>query len=786
MDYIAHKNGEIVQTVKEHCENTSKIAAHFANELGAENIACLQGLLHDGGKFSERFCRYILSLSSDKRGDIDHSYAGAKYICELADMIDKNKYYAVSRFIARTIISHHGLHDWIDDNCEDYFDKRIGKSEDFEQIKENINEAFGRDKLTDLLEKARCEYEILRKSIRSFAENRPQRNEEFAFYLGVLERVFQSIIIDADRIDTAIFMDGKKFEENEANEDFWKKMYGRLEGELSSFSNKKDVISLQRRDISRRCADFAKNDVGVCRMVVPTGGGKTLSSLRFAIEFCRRHNKKKIIYTAPFMSILEQNSDVIRKIAGDSNFIEHHSNAFSDLSDSLLFEEIADYELHAERWDLPVIATTTVQLLNTLFSAKTTCVRRMHRLINSIIIIDEVQSIPLKCVNLFNLAVNFLTKICGAAVVLCSATQPVMENTNYPLVIDDNQSVTGDFKKDFQVFHRSDIVSNITPYGFDYDEAAEFCRERFYEAGNLLVIVNTKSAALNLYKRLRESLGNEAAVIHLSTNMCSQHRREFIDRIRLLLNPKNPKPVICISTQLIEAGVDISFRCVVRSLAGLDSAVQAAGRCNRNGECKNVCSVHIIRLKDENLGSFHQIKIAQGIFHSMIKSGKYSNYQANNAVLDFFAQLFSEEKSELSYNVKDCDRDTTILNLLAMNIERYAASSKSMSKFSCQAFRTAGVKFNVIDNNAVDVIVPYNDEAEELIEKLKCAKNNTLELLRNTQKFTVSVYKGAERKLGENNAVYKLENGTLILEKRFYSKEFGLNTEGSERELMMF
>lgn len=302
----------------------------------------------------------------------------------------------------------------------------------------------------------------------------------------------------------------------------------------------------------------------------------------------------------------------------------------------------------------------------------------------------------------------------------------------------------------------------------------------------MLVIVNTKSAALNLYKRLRESLGNETTVIHLSTNMCSQHRREFIDKIRLLLNPKNPKPVICISTQLIEAGVDISFRCVVRSLAGLDSAVQAAGRCNRNGECKNVCSVHIIRLKDENLGSLHQIKIAQGIFHSMIKSGKYSNYQANNAVSDFFAQLFSEEKSELSYNVKDCDRNTTILNLLAMNIERYAASSKSMSKFSCQAFRTAGVKFNVIDNNAVDVIVPYNDEAEELIEKLKCAKNNTLELLRNTQKFTVSIYKGAERKLGKNNAVYKLENGTLILEKRFYSKEFGLNTEGSERELMMF
>lgn len=784
MEYIAHINSEDVQTVLEHCQNTAKAASIFAAGFGGENIAQLQGLLHDGGKLTERFCQYILGNSHDKRGDIDHSYAGAKYICELADEKDKNKYYNVSRLIARTIVSHHGLHDWIDDDFEDYFEKRVGKNDDYELIRKNIDELFGRENLIDFLEKAQKEYEALRKSIRDFAENRPQKNDEFAFYLGMLERIFQSVIIDADRIDAASFMDKEPIDEDYNVEKLWKNMHNEIEKKVCSFSKYNDAISIQRQNISERCAKFAENKVGICRMVVPTGGGKTLSSLRFAIEYCCEHGKERIVYAAPFMSILEQNSDVIRKIAGNENFIEHHSNAFADLSDSEDLEELREYELHAERWDSPVIATTTVQLLNTLFSAKMTCVRRMHRLVNSVIIIDEVQSIPLKCINLFNLAINFLTKICGTTVVLCSATQPAVDITKYPIALDEKKSMTGDFSEDFRIFHRSDIVSDITPYGFDYDEAAVFCRKCFDDTGNLLVIVNTKAAALNLYKRLKESCSDEATVIHLSTNMCPQHRREIIKKIRSLLNDK--EPVICISTQLIEAGVDISFRCVVRSAAGLDSAVQAAGRCNRNGECENVCQVHIIKLKEENLGSLSEIKIAQSIFSSMLRSEKYTDYQSDEAVSAYFSQLFFEEKSLLSYNIKDCGINTTILNLLALNKDRYDASPMTMRKYSCQAFKTAGLLFNVIDNRANDVIVPYNDEAEKIIEELRSSGKNTTALLRRAQKYTVSVYKGTEKKLGENNAVYQLENGTLVLEKRFYSKDFGVSIEGAEQEVLMF
>ena len=191
---------------------------------------------------------------------------------------------------------------------------------------------------------------------------------------------------------------------------------------------------------------------------------------------------------------------------------------------------------------------------------------------------------------MFDLAINFLAYICGSAIVLCTATQPSTEDVPHPVILDKAESITGDYSADFEVFKRTEIIPVITPYGYSYEEASDFCMDKFAEAGNLLVIVNTKSAALKLYRLLKERCGSEAEVSHLSTNMCPQHRREKIEYIRSMLDKK---PVICVTTQLIEAGVDISFKCVVRSLAGLDSAVQAAGRCNRHGENNEICPVYL-------------------------------------------------------------------------------------------------------------------------------------------------------------------------------------------------
>lgn len=759
------------QSVQEHCRNTAELCAGYCKIAGAENIGRLAGLLHDAGKLCSDFDNYIRGISRFSRGEIDHSYAGAKYITENADKVHAG----VSRLIARVIISHHGLHDWVDENCKDYFNIRIANDKNYGQIKQNILLTIGADEFDELLKKAADEYRALCQKIKNISKT----PTDCAFYLGLLERFLESALIDADRTDTASFMDDAEYPEYSAVPELWQSMKNNMEKKLAEFSERTDVISEQRKSISDRCADFAKNDVKICRLIVPTGGGKTLSSLRFAIEYCLEHGMEKIVYTAPFMSILEQNGAEIKGIAGEDNFIEHHSNALAEKSDNS--EELSDYELHTERWDKPVIATTMVQFLNALFLGKSASVRRFHRIAKSVIIIDEVQSIPLKCLNMFDLAVNFLSHICGAAVVLCTATQPVTDDVRHPMLMDENESMTGDYQADFEVFRRTEIIPDIDPYGYSYEEAADFCADKFTTAGDLLVIVNTKSSALKMYDLIRNRCGNDADVVHLSTNMCPQHRRDKIKAIRKLLGEK--KPVICVTTQLIEAGVDISFRCVVRSLAGLDSAVQAAGRCNRHGESIDVRPVYLIKLKEEKLGNLKEISTAQDITQHMAESGEYTDISSPEAVSDYFVKLYQYEKDKLSYSVP---KHETLVNYLSLNTNLYDVSPKTSSQFESQAFKTAGKLFKVIDENTRDVIVPYNDEAEEIISRLENSNENISVLLRKAQKYTVSIYIGTERKLYENNALRDISCGAVILDRSHYNNEFGIDIEGAEKEILIF
>lgn len=773
--FAAHISADIrrEQPVQEHCRNTAELCAGYCKIVGAENIGRLAGLLHDAGKLCNDFDNYIRGISRFSRGEIDHSYAGAKYITENTDKV----YAGVSRLIARVIISHHGLHDWVDENCKDYFNIRIANDKNYGQIKQNILLTIGTDEFDELLKKAADEYRALCQKIKNISKT----PTDCAFYLGLLERFLESALIDADRTDTASFMDDVEYPKYSAVPELWQSMKNNMEKKLAEFSEITDVISEQRKSISDRCADFAKNDVKICRLIVPTGGGKTLSSLRFAIEYCLEHGMEKIVYTAPFMSILEQNGAEIKSIAGEDNFIEHHSNALAEKSDNN--EELSDYELHTERWDKPVIATTMVQFLNALFLGKSASVRRFHRIAKSVIIIDEVQSIPLKCLNMFDLAVNFLSHICGAAVVLCTATQPVTDDVRHPMLMDENESMTGDYQADFEVFRRTEIIPDIDPYGYSYEEAADFCADKFTTAGDLLVIVNTKSSALKMYDLIRNRCGNDADVVHLSTNMCPQHRRDKIKAIRKLLGEK--KPVICVTTQLIEAGVDISFRCVVRSLAGLDSAVQAAGRCNRHGESIDVRPVYLIKLKEEKLGNLKEISTAQDITQHMAESGEYTDISSPEAISDYFVKLYQYEKDKLSYSVPV---NETLVNYLSLNKKRYEMlpDPKPCSKFESQAFKTAGKLFQVIDENTRDVIVPYNEEAEEIISRLENSNENISVLLRKAQKYTVSIYIGTERKLYENNALRDISCGAVILDSSHYNNEFGIDIEGADKEILIF
>lgn len=617
MDHIAHiKNtggldNESVteETVSEHCKKTALLARSYSAPFNMESTVFVSALLHDSGKLNNDFDGYIKHANGIKRGEIDHSYAGAKFLLELVSNDDDKYKKEVARLIARIIISHHGLNDWYTRNNDDYFDYRCSKNERYDEIKSNISELISDSELDELLNKAADEYRRFFEKMKEIccAKDRKQYFTTLAFYHGLLERLTESCLIDADRTATAEFMEGVEITEPSEDEirRNWLDMKQRLDNKLSKFSGSDSLISKLRMNISDRCCAFAKNDVGIAQLIVPTGGGKTLSALRFAIEYAVEHKKERIFYISPFMSILEQNGDVIREIAGDDNYLEHHSDMYSKIIDNKhkskdeVADELEDYELRCRHWDKQVICTTMVQFFDTLFSSRTEALRRMHRFTDSVIIIDEVQSIPIRCVYLFNLAMNFLSEFMGCTIVLCSATQPTFEQCKYPIMLDKDSSMTGDYTKDFEDFKRTEVVSLLNNQGNTYEEAAVICMDKYRENGNLLFVVNTKTAAAEIFRNVTQLNDEEeikAKVVHLSTNMCPAHRRKAIDDIRRMLD--NNERVICITTQLIEAGVDISFKCVIRSSAGLDNIAQAAGRCNRNGEddCRNV---YIIKLKDE-------------------------------------------------------------------------------------------------------------------------------------------------------------------------------------------
>ena len=795
---IAHirEKDKAEQSVSIHCQETANICARYAGSIHAAQIGKLQGLLHDIGKFTKVFEKYIRQETKIRRGDIDHSYAGAKYLYQLAEQTDDNKYVAVVQLIVHTVLSHHGLHDWLNHNgseWRDYALDRMSKNENYAEVLLHFKEVVSDEEVLHLLDVANKEYNALVEKMKKLANQMSQdkavKKQSYAFFKGMLERFLQSCLIDADRTNTADFIADFHTEVVFDNSFVWESMLKKMKEKCMEFSNQTDIISKQRCNISDRCADFANHPVKACRLIVPTGGGKTLSSLRFAIDYCKRYEKKKIIYTAPFMSILEQNSDEWRKIVGEEYFTEHHSNILAELEAG---EELYEYELRTEKWDMPVIATTMVQLLNALFSGKISSVRRMHRLADAVLIIDEVQSIPLKCVHLFNLAMNFLTHICGTTVVLCSATQPAIEQTKFPLLLDEVSSMTGDTSHDFDIFHRTEILPVVSPYGLTYEEAADFCKKKFVQNGNLLLIVNTKATARKMFEKIRECC-REAIVIHLSTNLCPAHRREKIEQMKQLLHPekqKNTKPLICVTTQLIEAGVDISFRCVVRSLAGLDSIAQAAGRCNRNGELSNPCPVYVIKLKEEFINRLEGMQTAQQATLRIIDCTEVSDYLSQEAQSKYFQLMYQQGGGKLSYPVKYEQMDTDLVELLSLNRSAFKMSGLTKEKcFSVQAFKTAGSLFQVIDSKTQDVIVPYNDEARVMIEELDTdvSADRYRELRRIAQKYVVSVYEGQKRTLNDTGAIRILRTGVLALEERFYDeKDYGVTTEGAEMELLFF
>lgn len=796
--YIAHvrKTDKQQQTVAVHLQEVAEIAKTLAAKINVPEAGELIGLLHDFGKYSASFQNYIQSgtglLNPDidedyvdtaaLKGKIDHSTAGGQLIWEVLAKYGKNgEGKLCAQILALCIASHHsGLIDCLTPDGINGFKKRIEKQDDNSHLAECKQNADDH-----ILEQAKSLADkplmvAMLKQLSLITKNE-QHEVIKHFYIGFWTRFLFSCLIDADRINSADFeRPNNAFYRNKAVS--WDVAINRLELFLTDQSKTNNDIQINsiRRTISDTCKNRAQDAQGIYTLTVPTGGGKTYASLRYALHHAKTHGLERIIYVIPYTSIIEQNAEAIRKVVeqeGDQFpwVLEHHSNLEPE-------NQTWHSKLAAENWDAPIVLTTMVQFLETLFSGGTRGVRRLHQLANSVIIFDEIQTLPINCTHLFCNALNFLSAHTKTTAVLCTATQPLLDQLNSPekgqLLIPKENHLIKDPKQLFDELKRVEISNKTKSEGWSEEEIAELALSEFKVKGNCLVIVNTKAWAQALYVKCSDSVDRDS-LFHLSTNQCSAHRNELFHRMRARLAAK--LPVLCFSTQLIEAGVDIDFASVIRFLAGLDSIAQAAGRCNRNGRL-DTATVHVVNPAKETIDQLIDIKVGRD------KTKRVFSEVKDTALLDpenmelYFKYYFYERADQMAYplTAKEVGRDDMLLNLLSDNKFNTGANTPLHLK---QSFMTAGNVFKAIDAPTQAVIVPYQQGKHLITELCGIAKefdaSSYYTCLKRAQKYSVNVFPNVWKKLLEQNAVYEIQpgEGVYCLDERYYSKEFGLSSE---------
>lgn len=525
-------------------------------------------------------------------------------------------------------------------------------------------------------------------------------------------------------------------------------------------------------------------------MNVPTGAGKTLSALRFALAHSQIHRKSRIIFTSPLLSILEQNAAVIREYVGDDAMIlEHHSNVIQPEEDS---EELDRAELLMETWDSsPIIITTLVQLLNTMFSGKTSCIRRFHALCNCTIVIDEVQTVPSNLLTLFHLTISFLARACNTTIVLCSATQPCAEAANHPIRLKTIDMVPYDLQL-WQAFRRTKIINNGS---VQLESFSGLIEEALKETNSLLIICNKKAEAETIYRDFCEE---NIQKFYLSASMCTAHRTDTLDRLRGALKKPESGKVLCVSTQVIEAGVDISFGQVIRLAAGMDSVVQAAGRCNRNRESKEIAPVWIVQCAGERLGRLPEIERGKHATQELLRAFQQNpkafqdDLSSDEAIRYYYHSLYRNMEEGLQEGPVRTERQkTTLYQLLSGNADLAdEAYSDDFLQFSMnQGFRTAGRLFSVFDRDGTDIIVPYS-HGKEMIQELSSLspqwETEKLQgILKKAKPYTVSVFAWQRDQLENLDALVPLCGGRLLaLREAFYDENIGLTSRSDKQAFL--
>lgn len=804
--YIAHKTiidgKEEYQSIYDHCKNTAEIARDKgdSNNIGA--LAYLAGRLHDAGKYSTEFQKYIKGNTPQIKGSVIHSIHGAHIVNDaskrallkralLSETNLKEQCYInlTAQILRIAIMSHHELKDIISLKGEDIFGNSMTKIQNnYQTVCQNLYSEYSKEDIDKDFSKAVEDI----KGIYKMLEVNNTDGDSYYFTLGLYVRMLISILIDADRIDTTNFNENKKYVKNLSNavDTKWQKFIRYSKNNLKMFNTDESVLNKYRNEISDSCKKFAcksKENVsnGIYCLSVPCGAGKTLSVFRYALYTALRYHKKRIFYVAPYNSILDQNVKKLAEYIGDSNAVlPHYSNVISDnkYNNKYSEEEYARYKLLVENWDnidTPVIATSAVQFLNSLFDGDTASVRRMQALKDSVIIIDEVQALPIEHIKLFTGAINVLSKYFNASVVLCTATQPVYDQISQLKMQTPINIILPYIYND--VFKRVKFENCMAGQGFSIKQTAEFIFEKSNDVKSVLTIVNTKRAAREITKQVNKLINDNYVVYHLSTNMCPAHRINVINRMIQDLN-EGKKKVICVSTSLIEAGVDISFEHVIRSLTGLDKIIQAAGRCNRNFE-KDFGIVSIIKISECNEKSKIEcaVKNAEQLaFERIVVNNNVTDVFSGKNLESYYKTLFEKNKNFMDYKI---NQRLTLLDLLIDPKKIILAGNTSASDsiynlYFSQCFKTAGKEFQVIDDtDQISVVVPYGKTGKNLIQQLK---TNTeyidRSLITKLQNYTIQIRKSDY----ENNikSIDCLDNLNIhILRPDKYAELFGFNTD---------
>ncbi len=678
--YIAHSlqdNGTFtVHTLDAHLHKTAGLAAGFAASMGMSEYARLTGLLHDIGKSSTEFQRRI---RGDTHMRVDHSTAGA--------VLAHHKYGNFpGKLLAYCIAGHHGGLPNGKDITDSCLFMRLRK-----QIPDYDSTIVSLPETLPTLDRY---------------NNKESKNtlSDAIFLINMVIRMLYSCLVDADYLDTEAFMQPDKALLRQAGRTISQQHLDQFNSYIQALSAKSDASAINkiRTEILHHCINAGKGDGNIYTLSVPTGGGKTLSSMAFALNLALRRGMKRIIYVIPYTSIIEQNAAVFREIFNNDDILEHHSNYdYNKISDDNETQDSYRLRLTAQNWDSPIIVTTAVQFFESFFANKSSRCRKLHNVADSVIILDEAQMLNINyftpCLTLLRL----LAKYFNCVPVFCTATQPALASEHLnKFKIDNAVEIIPDHTRYFDMLKRVEVLDLGTV-------ADSKLVDNIRQSRTALVVVNSRKHAYNLFNMLNDGLAN---VFHLSTLMCPAHRSKVLAEAKSMLSAG--LPCILVSTQLIEAGVDIDFPVVFRAIAGADSIAQAAGRCNRNGRLAKG-SVYIFDSKDYP---------APNIFRRQIDNTRET--------MRHNADLLSPKAIEYYFNMLYWKTNSLDAHKILDKINEGATGELNLP------FKDIADSFHLIDSDTVSVIIRYDADAEAMVNNLK----NNFDF-RSLQKYTVQLYR---------------------------------------------